>query len=760
MLQDNKSDTISNDLQPVGAEQMGVVEVILWAVGLIRRQYPVVIFVASLVIGAGLIYLRIAPPTYTAQASLVVDLHRNPIAQQEGIFSNDPIEIESQIQIIKSDSIASAVIQKLQLMNDPELAPGIISHLIGLLHGGKAGTSSDPVGAIIAQFESRITVEQAGGRVITVKYSSKDPNRAAQVANAIVNAYLTEQMDAKYESSRIAGGWVQERQRQLREEADAAERAVESFKKQNNIVISDGKPIDDKQIDELNNRLITAKTKTSDLSARLNHLQTIIRLGPSNPNMDGTISDVNSPIMTSLRQQYLELARRESEWSARFGHDHLAVVNLRNRMQEIRQSIFDELRRTAETAKNDYDVARQQQDDIKKQLDNTIAQSRIENQALAPLHALETTAATYRDRYKSFLQQFMGATQQATFPVPDARLISPASPQLLQVKPRPLLVLILSIIGGIGLGFGLAILRDLMDRVFRTAKQLEETLQVPCIAVVPLLKDVHTKQPARKLLTPRGNENGRTPRGNENGRVIKDVHADVFWTVVNSPLSQFSEAIRSIRLAVDLDKAGAACKVVGFTSAIPNEGKSTLAAALAQLIAQARGRVVLVDCDLRNPTLSKILAPGASLGIIDVLSGRCSVAEAILREPKTNMAVLPTGKKIPLFLTSDLLSGEPMSKLFEALRKQYDYIVVDLPPLAPIVDVRAATHLIDSVVLAVAWGETKIGIVEHALRSAPGVYDLLIGTVLNKTNMNFITSYDATGRYEYNKHYARYGYTD
>ena len=751
MLQDNKSNTISNDLQPVGAEQLGVVEVILWAVGLIRRQYPVVIFVASLVIGAGLIYLRIAAPTYTAQASLVVDLHRNPIAQQEGIFSNDPIEIESQIQIIKSDSIASAVIQKLQLMNDPELIPGIISHLIGLLHGGKAGSSSDPVGAIIAQFESRIAVEQAGGRVITVKYSSKDPNRAAQVANAIVNAYLTEQMDAKYESSRIAGGWVQERQRQLREESDAAERAVESFKKQNNIVISDGKPIDDKQIDELNNRLITAKTKTSDLSARLNHLQTIISLGPSNPNMDGTISDVNSPIMTNLRQQYLELARRESEWSARFGHDHLAVVNLRNRMQEIRQSIFDELRRTAETAKNDYDVARQQQDDIKKQLDNTVAQSRIENQALAPLRALETTAATYRDRYKSFLQQFMGATQQATFPVPDARLISPASPQLLQVKPRPLLVLILSIIGGIGLGFGLAILRDLMDRVFRTARQLEDALQVPCIAVIPLLKDAHTKQPAHKPIT---------PRGNELGREIKDRHADVFWTVVNSPLSQFSEAIRSIRLAVDLDKAGEACKVIGFTSAIPNEGKSTLAAALAQLIAQARGRVVLVDCDLRNPTLSKVLAPGASVGIIDVLSGRCSVAEAILKEPKTNMAVLPTGKKIPLFLTSDLLSGEPMSKLFKSLRKQYDYIVVDLPPLAPIVDVRAATHLIDSVVLAVAWGETKIGIVEHALRSAPGVYDRLIGTVLNKTDMNFITSYDSTGRYEYNKHYARYGYTD
>ena len=122
--------------------------------------------------------------------------------------------------------------------------------------------------------------------------------------------------------------------------------------------------------------LLQLAAQTSDILARLNHLQAVIRLGPSNPNINGAISDINSPIMMTLRQQYLELARRESEWSARYGHDHLAVVNLRNRMQEIRQSIFDELQRAAETAKNDYEFAKQRQEDIKKQLENTVAQSR------------------------------------------------------------------------------------------------------------------------------------------------------------------------------------------------------------------------------------------------------------------------------------------------------------------------------------------------------------------------------------------------
>ena len=179
------------------------------------------------------------------------------------------------------------------------------------------------------------------------------------MANAIANAYIADQLEAKYQANRIATNWLQERQLQLREQVDVAQRAVELFKKQNNIITADGR-----------SHWITRRSPTSTadllpralkhlmLLARLNRLQTIVRLGPSDPNVDGAISEINSPIATTLRQQYLELARRESEWSARYGKDHLAVVNLRNRMQEIRTSLFDELRQAAETAKNDYEIAK------------------------------------------------------------------------------------------------------------------------------------------------------------------------------------------------------------------------------------------------------------------------------------------------------------------------------------------------------------------------------------------------------------------
>ena len=167
--------------------------------------------------------------------------------------------------------------------------------------------------------------------MITISYSADNPETAARIANAIASAYITDQLEAKYDANRVAANWLQERQLQLREQVNAAQRAVEAFKKQNNIITTDdGKPIDDKQVAELNSRLTAARTQLFDIGARRDRLQTILRLGPSNPNVDGVISDVSSPIVTALRQQYLELARRESEWSGRFGHDHLAVVNLRN----------------------------------------------------------------------------------------------------------------------------------------------------------------------------------------------------------------------------------------------------------------------------------------------------------------------------------------------------------------------------------------------------------------------------------------------
>jgi len=752
MLQETKTNIKDYTDQPPGADQLGLADLVEWGIALLRRQYLVILFVVFLATGTGLVYLNLATPIFTAQTSLYIEPHGNPNSAQGVIFGADPIEIDSQIQIIKSKTIALMVIKKLQLTADPqfESGKGLVGRIAGLLLSLGTGSSSplgvEPSSAAIDQFESGLAVENAtgAGRVITISYNYPNPTRAAEIANEIANAYINDQLESKYRSNRLATNWLQERLHQLGEQADAAQRAVDSFKKQNNIITTDGKTLDDQQAADLNSRLIAARAQTADALVRLNRLQGTLNLDPSDKNIDAAISEITNPIVTSLRQQYLELVRRESEWSSRFGRDHLAVVNLRNRIQEIRQSIFEELRLAADRAKNDYEAAKQRQNTLENQLATIAREPQSQTQAKITLRGLENTAAGYHDLYGSFLQRYMGSTQQADFPVTEARVISPALPPAKKSKPKAALVIAISIIGGLGLGVGLGILRDATDRVFRTAKQVETTLQLPCVASVPLLKDRQSKQPLQSSVAKAQNASLNS--------------SNIFWTVVNAPLSAFAEAIRSTKLAIDLQMTVQSCKVIGFTSTIPTEGKSTLSAALAQLIGQARGRVLLIDCDLRNPSLSRNLAPLASLGIVDVINGRCSIEQAILKQPDTNLAFLPAGKRIPRFLTSEIIGGEQIGKLLEVLRQSYDYIVVDLPPLAPIVDVRASAHFIDFYLLTVEWGRTKIDFVEQTLRGAPHIYERMIGVVLNKTDMEFIARYDNSGRYHYNKDYARYGY--
>jgi exopolysaccharide transport family protein len=608
---------------------------------------------------------------------------------------------------------------------------------------------------LVDDFDKRLSAIRLGySTVIEISFSASNAERSAVIANAIANTYITDQLSAKFDASRTATAWLQDRLRELGKQALTAERAVNLFKSQNNIVAADGKLMDEQQVTDLNSRLVAARAQTSEALTRLNRFETILASNSADSasigSLDASGSDaLSNPIIINLRQQYLENARREVEYSARLGRDHLAVVNLRTQMKGIRTSILDEVRRLAGSSRSDFEVAKQRQQDIEKQLALAVSQSRTTNSAELTMRELETSAKGYRSFYESFLQRYMGSVQQESFPISEARVISPATPPQGKSKPKTVLILALGILGGIALGTALGFLREIMDRVFRTSAQLEATLQLPCLSIVPLLRDIEQRGPSPGAPVRADKEFGQMTLSRSSG---------MCWAATTMPLSRFAESIRSVKLAIDLNPTKTSNKIVGITSALPNEGKSTIAASLAQLIGHAGKRVIIVDCDLRNPTLSANLAPNAGAGIIDVLSGARSLEETVWRDPKTNLVFLPVAKRAQLFHTSEILSAEQTMRLFDKLRATYDYVIVDLPPLAPIVDVRAATPLIDCFILVVEWGRTKTDVVQHALHTAPNVYEALVGAVLNKTDMRAMKRYDLYHNdYYNNEHYTRYG---
>ena len=302
--------------------------------------------------------------------------------------------------------------------------------------------------------------------------------------------------------------------------------------------------------------------------------------------------------------------------------------------------------------------------------------------------------------------------------------------------------------GGLGLGVALSFVREAMDRVFRTTEQVETVLNAPCVALVPLVDRA----------TVNWDHEGATV-GAERKSIARN--GDVYWIVSKEPLSRFAEAIRSVKLAADLNGTNGGHKVIGFTSALPHEGKSTIAAALALLVAQVGRRCIIVDCDLRNPSMSRSLTPNAKVGIVDVLAGKHSLDDAIWSDGPEGVAFLPALSQSRVFHTSEILASEPTKKFFRHLRERYDYVIVDLPPLAPLIDVRATPHLVDGYFLVIEWGRTKIDVVQHALNAAPTVYERLFGTILNKANMEYIGRYEVhRSKYYLNKLFARYGYTE
>jgi succinoglycan biosynthesis transport protein ExoP len=216
-----------------------------------------------------------------------------------------------------------------------------------------------------------------------------------------------------------------------------------------------------------------------------------------------------------------------------------------------------------------------------------------------------------------------------------------------------------------------------------------------------------------------------------------------------------------VKLAADNGGVLKENKVIGVTSSLPNEGKSTVAISLAALIAQAGGRAILVDCDLRNPALSRMLTPESKIGLLEIIKGKSELEDVLWQEPATGLAFLPAVVTSDSPHSSDILASQEIRALFERLRGSYDYVIIDLSPLAPVVDARVTASLVDAYLFVVEWGRTKIEVARLALNNAPGISENIVGIVLNKADMKTFGRYaNYQDNYYNNSNYTRYGYTE
>jgi succinoglycan biosynthesis transport protein ExoP len=744
-------------------------------VGFVRRQWLVVLSGLPLTVALAGVYLYTTPAVYTGQARILINTGKVDIFQKSILFGVDPVSnsmMDSQVEILKSENFARSVIKKLNLAQDPEFVgsdTGTLGRVLNLLLHPSALThtnqsidtnqlADESMLRALSVFENRLTVTRVGmSYVIEIGFRSVDPDRAVEIANAVADGFITDQLDARYQTIRGTTDWLQDRLNELRGQVSAADHAVVEYRSTHDIVGAGGHLANEQQLTELNSAVVKARTETAEAKARLDQISKILSNNEFNPADLSTVAEaLHNEIISKLRQQYLDLAQRASLFESRLGRDHLAVVNIRNQMREIRRSMIDELNRIAQADKSDYAIARERQNSVEKSYATAVAGSHTTNKAEVELRQLESAAQTYRALHDGFQQRYMDSIQQQSFPEADARVITRASTSA-KTSPKSLLILAAAIVGGLVLGLAIAALREISDRKFRRTSEVEARLKTECLALVPKIKSSGKISLART--DPLTDTSGIV--GRDGGSRNIPLGGGLCRGVVDSPLSRFAESIRAVKSGADLSRVAKSNKVMGITSSLPNEGKSTIASALAQLSAFSGARVVLVDCDLRQPSLTKELAPAATAGLIEILTGSANLEDVIWTDPSTKLAFLPVVAKSRLSHTSDILASDALKRLFDELRGKYDYVIVDLSPLAPVVDVRSTANLVDCYVLVIEWGKTKIDVVEHALSSARGVYDNLLGVVLNKVDLKGLSRYESHGSdYYYNRYYAQYGYTD
>ncbi len=726
---------------------------------IVRRQWIVVAACMAAGLLLGIVYLLSAVPLYTSQVSVLIDRNNKQFADQltlGGGVMDDEGSVLSQVELLKSQTIALSVVDKLKLVDDPQfnasfksLYKTLYRTVIGIVNVSE-WFSSDEKGADVdleqrkldaaAGVRSNIAVTRVGrSYVLTVEYVSPFPDLSARVANAIGEAYLEDSLNSKYDATRRASNWLLERIAELRQQALDTDLAVQKFKSANGLVTAGNQLVSDQQLAELNSALIVAQSDVAKSQAKLQRIEEIIASGQT----DAIVTDVlDSSISNELRTKYLNASKLEAQISAKLGPRHVQAVRLRAEMEEYKRLMFDELNRIAQSYRSEVEVAQAREKTLAASVADATGVSASANETMVQLRELEREAETYRNLYQTFLQRYQEAVQQQSFPLTDARIITRAAVATRPSHPKKIVVLAGFLALGLFAGASIGAVREFRDRFFRVGDQIRSTLGLEFLGTAPLMANDDN---SRYLSEP----------GNDPRAVAK--FGPIYDYVVDHPLSSFAETLRNSKIAVDLACAAKKTKVIGIVSTLPGEGKSTIAVNFAELLAAQGARTTLIDADLRNPGATRALAQHAQSGILEAILGSQDLDRLCLVNPRTGLRFLPAVIKQRVPHSSELLNSPGMKAILSRLSESNDYIIVDLPPLAPVVDARAFAGMVDAFLLVVEWGKVSRRLVRQSVEADSYLFNKCVGVILNKVDQGKQKLYQKYGSSEYYyRSYSKY----
>ena len=674
-------------------------------------------------------------PIYDASGRIAVGRENNDVlgfkSSGEGLNSDFydydyAVALDTQVKILQSDAIALATAKALQLDKSPAFAR-------------KTAKNDDPLAApsVDPGQEAALMGYVQGGlklsvipktRIIEIHFISPDPQMAARVVNTLVNVYIEQNFKTKFESAMQTSDWLSKQLSDLQLKVETSQEKLVRYQRENGILgIDEKQNIVTAKLDEMNRELTAAEGDRIQKEAKYR-----LTLSGS-PEL---ISSVDSnTLLSRLHQQDADLRTQIAQAEVQLGPAHPKIRELNNQLAQIQTSLRSEVEKLSGRIKTDFETAAQRESMLRAALEGQKQQANKLNESAIEYSLLKRDVDTNRQLYEGLLQKLKEASVSAGLKSSNIRVVDVARVPLTPARPDKrrniLLALAMGLVGGVVLAF----LLEAVDNTVRTPEQAQMLSNLPALGIIPATPSLLIRTRSQKALTEKGGKEA------------------VELVTYRRPKSDISESYRALRTAILLSATGSPPKVMLITSALPQEGKTTTSINTAVVLAQKGARVLLIDADLRRPSIHKVFNIKPKVGLSTLLTGSSKVENTITHVPQLpNLFLLPAGPPPPH--PAELLGSPLLKQYIEKWRLEYDHVIFDTPPALSVTDSILLSVEMDCVVLVIRSGNTTKAALRRTRELLTQVNARVLGIVVNAVDVN---SPDYYHYYYYGSKYGGYG---
>ena len=706
----------------------------------VRRQLKKIVALAAVITILTVLVVLSLTPKYSATTTLLIESEEARILSIEEVYGMPGKSSEyllTQFEILKSRALAERVVKELKLVNLPEFNP------YHSAHGKKFSIKEFILGAAEAPSQEQILAKTVDNfwnvisispvrktQLVKISVESESADMAAQASNAVANAYIQSQLEAKVGLTKQAVDWLSERMGGLKSRLNDSESQLQTYRDKNKLVDVQGvNTLIAKELSHITEKLVDARSKKLEYQSTFKQLQSIEELTLASLSNLPVI--LRNPLVVTLRGSESTAALKVAELSKRYGPKHPRMVAAQSDLMAVQNSMLLQMKRLANGIENDFLVAKTQEAALEQALKKVKKNVQSLNRSEFALSGYVREVKGNRALYDTFLKRIRETSETGSLQTANARIVDPAVKPAYPVKPKKKLIVMLALLVSLMFGVALAFLLDALDATIKNAEDIDHKLGYALLGILPLLKGMKEKIDVTK-------EPNEAP-------IRAFIHGDN---------TGFKESVRTLRTGLTLASLEAPVQVMLFTSTVPGEGKTTTSANLAAAYGQME-KVLLIDADMRRPTVAKQLnLTAGSKGLSNAVAYPETLDESVHHIEDLGIDVMPSGPIPPNPL--ELLASKNFNAILATLKGRYDRIIIDSAPTHIVSDAAYLSTLVDGVVYVVKADATNDKLVKSGLSRLDESNARILGVVLNQLDLAKEAKYG--GDYSYS--YGAYDYSE